>query len=271
MIKIREIKNMYSKGVFLNIVSKDKKNWKKQIDFINSLGNVNHIEVWLEENLTLLELKFLKSLLKKYDIVIHGPWAHLSLVSPHKEIREISIKLYLQTLRVAEILGAKLVTFHCGTRIKFLSKGAAIKLLIQNLKKIKHCYKGKSIFIIENDPPGPPKKVYQNFPSSLQEMSYLKKSLPWLNFTLDVGHTLQSNDNLDKISKFVKKYKDSILDIHLHDAVLKGEAHLVLGKGDLDVKAFFNLLNRINYNKYVTLETIGQEDTKKSWKKILKL
>jgi hypothetical protein len=70
----------YSKGVFLNIVSKDKNDWKRQIDFINSLPDVNHVEIWLEENLKLPDLKFLKSLLKKYDIIIHGPWAHLSLV-----------------------------------------------------------------------------------------------------------------------------------------------------------------------------------------------
>ncbi len=99
----------------------------------------------------------------------------------------------------------------------------------------------------------------------------MKKRLPWLNFTLDMGHAFQNGERLNEISKFLRKYKNSILDVHLHDAVLKGGAHLALGKGDLDIKAFFNLLNKIDYNRYITLETIGEDDTKKSWGKILKL
>jgi len=260
----------YSKGVFLNIVSKDKNDWKRQIDFINYLPNVNHVEVWIEENLKLSEIKFLKSLLKNYEILIHGPFVHLSLISPHQEIREITIKRYLQTLKVAEILKAKLVTFHAGTKIKFASKKIVVKQLVQNLRKLKKHYKGKVVYTIENLPPQSG-GVRDHYPGSLKELSQLKRLLPWLNFTLDVGHAFQSGENLDKISKFIKKYKDSILDIHLHDATLKGDAHLALGKGDLDFNKFFQILNKIGYTGHISLETISNEDTKKSWEKIYKL
>ncbi len=260
----------YSKGVFLNIVSKDKNNWKRQIDFINSLLNVNHVEVWIEENLTVSELKFLKSLLKNYEILIHGPFVHLSLISPHREIREITIKLYLRTLKIAEVLGAKLVTFHCGTKTKFTSKETSAKLLVQNFKKVRKYYKRKLTFTIENLPMEK-RGVQIHYPSSLKDLAYLKNLLPRLNFTLDVGHAFQGGEGLNEISKFLKKYKNSILDIHLHDATLKGKAHLALGKGDLNFNKFFQILNKVGYTGYISLETISNEDTKKSWGKISKL
>lgn len=259
----------YSKGVFLNIVSREKKNWKEQIKFINSLTNVDHVEVWIEENLKLSKIKFLKTLLKNYNIIIHGPFVHLSLISPHQEIREITIKRYLQTLKVAETLGAKLVTFHAGTKIKFLSHKQAIEILTPNLKKLKRYYKGKIPFTIENLPPQSG-GVRDHYPSSLKDLSHLKRLLPWINFTVDVGHAFQSGENLNRISKFLKTYKNSILDIHLHDAILKGKAHLALGRGELNIDKFFRLLKKINYNRYISLETITKEDTYKSWRKIYK-
>lgn len=265
MIKIK-----YSKGVFLNIFSKDKRDWKKQINFINSLRNVNHVEILLEENLTAAELKFLKSMLKKYDIIIHAPFVHLSLISPHREIRDITINLYLKTLKIAEKFGAKCVTFHCGTRTKFSLKKSAIELLIKNFKKIKERYKGKIVFTIENLP-AEERGVQVHYPTFLNNFIYLKRRLSWLDFTLDIGHAFQNGEKMNKITKFLKKYQDSILDIHLHDATLRGEAHLALGKGDLNIKEFFNLLNKINYNKFITLETVKDDDTKKSWEKISKL
>ena len=260
----------YSKGVFLNIVSRDRKNWKEQVNFINSLPEVNHVKVWIEENLNRSEIKFLKNLLKNYNIIVHGPFVHLSLISPHKEIREITIRRYLQTLKVAEILGAELVTLHAGTKIKFLSEKSAVKILINNLKKFKRYYKGKIAFTIENLPPQSG-GVRDHYPGSLKDLSNLKRLLPWINFTVDIGHAFQSGENFNKISKFLKRYKDSILDIHLHDATLKGKAHLALGKGELNINDFFKLLKNINYSGYISLETVTKEDTYKSWRKIYKL
>jgi sugar phosphate isomerase/epimerase len=258
---------LYSKGVFLNIFSKEKKSWKEQINFIDSLPNVNHVEVWIEEDLNRSEIKFLKSILKNYNIIIHGPFVHLSLISPHQEIREITIKRYLQTLKVAEILGAKLVTLHAGNKIKFLPQGQAIKILTSNLRKLKKNYKGKIPFTIENLPPQSG-GVRNHYPGSLKDLSYLKKMLPWINFTVDIGHAFQSGENLDKISNFLRKYKNSILDIHLHDATLNRKAHLALGKGELNLNKFSRLLKKINYNKYISLETVTKKDTYNSWRKI---
>ena len=259
----------YKKGVFLYL-PKYKENLRKQINFINSLKNVDHVEIWIEGNLTQAELKTLKAYLRKYEIIIHAPWVGLSLISPHQEIREITLKLYLKTLRIADALKAKLVTFHCGDSIIYESKEKIMKNLIQNLKKIKSCHKGRTVFAVENVPaiPRGAKISYPGFP---EDLIYLKKNIPWLNFTLDIGHVFQTGKNLKLISDFLKKYKTSISDIHFHDAILKGKAHLALGKGDIDFNKFFRILNKIDYSGYVSLETISNKDIKSSWKKIYKL
>ncbi len=266
---MKSIIQKYNKGVFLNIVSRDRKNWKKQMDFINSLPDVNHVEIWIEEELNRSEIKYLKSLLSNYNVLIHGPFVHLSLISPHKKIREITIKQYLQTLKTAEVLGAKLVTLHVGTKIKFLQQKQAIEILIPNLRKLKRDYKGKVAFTIENLPPRSG-GVRDHYPGSLKDLMYLKKLFPWINFTVDIGHAFQSGEDQNKISKFIERFKNSILDIHLHDATFKKDAHLALGKGDLNIDKFFKLLRKINYNSYISLETVTKEDTYKSWRKIYK-
>jgi sugar phosphate isomerase/epimerase len=259
----------YKKGIFLYLL-KDKGRLKEQINFINSLKDINHVEVSIEENLTQSELKILKSYLKKYEIIIHAPWIDLNLASPHPEIREITVRLYLKTLRVADILKAKLVTFHCGGSTIYESKETTLETVIRNLKKIKSLYKGRATFTVENVSAVPkgPQISYPGFP---KDLIYLKKRIPWLNFTLDIGHVFKGGKNLRSISNFLKKYKNSILDIHLHDAILKGEDHLALGKGNLDFNKFFQILNKIDYTGYISLETISNEDTKKSWEKIYKL
>ena len=259
----------YKKGVFLYL-PKYKENLEEQINFINSLKNVDHVEVWIEGKLSLSELKKLKLYLKKYEIIIHAPWVGLSLISPHQEIREITLKLYLETLRIADALRAKLVTFHCGDSIIYESKEKIIEDFIESLKKIKNYHKGKAAFAIENVP-AIPRGAQISYPGFPQDLIYLKKKIPWLNLTLDIGHAFQGGKDLKSISDFLKKYKNSISDIHLHDATLGGKAHLALGRGNLDYNEFFCILNKIDYSGYVSLETISNKDIESSWRKIHKL
>lgn len=261
----------YSKGVFLNIASQDKKDWKKRVDFIDSLPQVDHVEIWPEQSLNFSELKLLKSLLASYKIIIHAPFVHLSLVSLHPEVIETTIKSYLRVMQIAKVLGAELVTFHAGTHLRFTPEKTVIKLLAKNLNRFKNSYKGKVRFAVENMPPDAVGGAQSHYPRSLKDLAHLKKLLPWLNFTLDIGHAFQGNEGQKEISRFIKRYKTSILDIHLHDAKLKGKAHMSLGEGDLSVGLLFQLLEEIDYVGYVSLETITREDTKKSWIKISQL
>ena len=254
---------MYSKGVFFRTSPKNRKYWKEQAEFINSLANIEHVEIWIEESLNLSEIKFIKSLLK-YNIIIHAPFIELNLISCHPEIRETALKLHLETIKTAEKMNAKIITLHSGSKTKFQTKKEAVKLLSQGFKKIK----GNIPLAVENLAPYN-KGVFDDFLKKLKDFSYLKKIIPGIFFTLDIGHAFQNREDLNKIIKFLKKYRDSVLDIHIHDATLKGQAHMAFGKGDLDLMKFLKCLREISYNNFLTLETVSKRDTKSSWQKLL--
>lgn len=148
-----------------------------------------------------------------------------------------------------------------------MDRGAATALLMRGIKTIKRSCPQKIPFTIENLPP--PGGLFEDFFGSLKEFARLKKRLTHLNFTLDVGHAFRSGENLEGILGFLKKYKSSILDIHLHDVTFKGKDHLALGRGDLDFPRFLKTLQDINYKNYLTLETLSQKDTKSSWQKLI--
>ena len=226
---------------------------------------MNHIEVLPEKELTLKELKFLKSELKNYEIIIHAPFRDLNLVSFHSEIQKATNELYLRTIKYAKILGTKLITIHGGKRSKFIAKKDTIKMAVQNLKKIKSKLPGKVALAIENPPPI--NNLEYHFPNLFEDWPCLKNSLPWLGLTFDVGHAIQTVEKQDRMAKILKENKNSIFNIHLHDATLEKD-HLVLGKGNLDLPKFLKILNKIHYKNYLSLETIPFEDTKSSWKKL---
>lgn len=259
----------YSKGVFLHAIGRDKNDWRKQVKFINSLSGVEHVEVMIEEDLTSSEIRLIKSLLKNYKIIVHAPFIEVNPVSCHSEIREVALKLYIKTIRTAKILNAKVVTIHPGKTHIFQSEKIAMQLLIEIFRKLKVYQKNNFRISVENLPPH--EGMFGNFMSNLGEFISLKKSFPGAYFTLDIGHAIRAGEGQRIISEFIKKYKNSILDIHFHDAsFLKKKDHLALGKGDLDFYSFLQLLKDIDYSGHLSLEVIGEKETKDSWMKVHK-
>lgn len=253
----------YSKGVLFNLLTENIKEWEKTLRFIKSLPNVRHLEILIEYLPEKdKELKMLASLTKNYKIILHAPFLYFSLTSHISEINKLTKKFYLRILEIADFLKAEVVTFHGGSYPFFLSEEWALNSLAKNLRSIKNFYKGKSIFTIEN-PPSSQTQVRISCPSSLKKMIELKKLIPDIKFTLDVGHAIRNNEDF---MQFLKTYKDSIMDIHLHDAIPGREDHLALRKGKLNLLSLLKLLDHLGYNKYLTLETVrSQRDIKISW------
>ncbi len=258
----------YSKGVFLRIKNNNVKEWGKSIKFIKSLNNLEHLEIWLEYiPREKKELNFLMSALKGYKILLHAPFVHLNLVSHHPEINKTTIKINLQIIKIAKKMMAKGITFHGGSRFLFLPEKFSRDLFIKNLKYIMNSSDNSTPFAIENLPLTE-KKIQVNYPCSLKEMIVLKRKIPNLKFTLDIGHCLQNGENF---FEFLRIFKDSILDIHLHDGIRNDSAHLALGKGELNLNKFFSLLKNISYKGYLTLEVLSESDIKKAWQILSKV
>jgi sugar phosphate isomerase/epimerase len=83
--------------------------------------------------------------------------------------------------------------------------------------------------------------------------------VPGLRLTLDVGHALQAG--LDP-SRFVADHFQYLVNVHLHDGISQGRAHLALGEGELDIKALS--ASMMGYLGFVGLEVLTDRDLQTS-------
>jgi sugar phosphate isomerase/epimerase len=94
----------------------------------------------------------------------------------------------------------------------------------------------------------------------------LLERVPTMKFTLDIGHAVQNGDQYDL---FLQSHAASVANIHLHDGVKGGPGHLALGHGELDIDLFFSCVKEVNYQGFISLETLGFTDTELSWKIVM--
>jgi len=255
-----ENKRLYSLGVFLNIFDRDKKKWDTQASFIQSLGNVEHIEVLLEDiSLSDLDIEYLQNILKSYRVIIHAPFIDLTLLSPHLEITYATLEVFRKALKISEKLKAELFTLHLQSYPFFQKEKDIFAQLSKNL--ITLAESTTMPISIENlsISGGATTKMYPSKPEDLESLT--KYLPPKSGFTIDTGHFLK--DSFD-VMDVIEKHSKQILNFHLHDGDSKG-AHYQLGNGNLPLRDFINLLQVKKYAKFVTLEVVGEAKIKESW------
>lgn len=246
---------MYSIGIFLDIFNNDKKELEEKIKFIKTISGLDHLEIWSEAYLSKKDINWLKDQLSDYQLIFHGPFTAMSLISGHKLINQASIRIFEKFIDQAISLNAKLMTIHTGKYPVYFNSQKAINFFSKNFQELLS-YAGKEIVLtIENMSYG--RGAQNNFPS-LEELNNFSKLIPNINYTLDIGHCLQNGEDF---YQFIKENKDSVKNIHLHNGVKNGKAHYGLQlPGDLNIKYLFNFLNEINYQNFLTLEVLTNKD-----------
>ncbi len=250
----------YSRGAFLHIVEPSPEKWQRAFLRVMDLPQLDHVEVWLEYFPSRSERVLLRDLLRGAQIIVHGPFIHLSLATNIESIGDASLKRCAESIDVASDLGAKVVTFHAGTYAVSESHEAAMERLARRFSKF--LSRGSPLVTLENMPvrDGTTKECL----GRLEDLERLQTVIPEVRFTFDVGHSIQNGDDYES---FLKRNISRIEDIHLHDARPGGRGHLRLGAGMLDLPGFVTILSKLGFDKYVSLETISIEDTEESWAK----
>jgi len=255
--------NKFSLGIFLDIHPEGREKWQQNIDFINSVEGINHLEIWLESNLTDDDIQFLQSKLSKYQLIIHGPFLNLSLLSDHSSVNQTSLEIFKNAIDTSVKLNAKLITVHAGKYPKFFDKQKVFSIFEENFSELTNYANNKIIVTTENMDSS--HGAHISFPTVV-DFSDIKKITPNVKFTLDIGHCILESSDL---YYFLKTYKDDIKNIHIHNAFKNGKSHFGLQlPGDLNTKKIINFLNEIDYQGFLTIEVLTNEDKIESVKLI---
>jgi sugar phosphate isomerase/epimerase len=256
--------NKFSLGIFLNIFTNDRTELQEKIDFVKSISGLNHLEVLSEVNLSSDDISWLKTQLSDYQLIFHGPFTAMSLVSGHELINQASLTIYKKFIDQAITMGAKLMTIHTGKYPLYYDSQKATEIFVKNFSELLSYVDNKLILTTENMFSGRGAQI--EFPS-LKELVSISQLIPDINYTIDIGHCIRNHEDF---YEFIEQNQTKIHNIHLHNASLSDKKdHFGLQLlGDLDIQRFINFLDEINYQKFLTLEVLTDEDKIESVKLI---
>ena len=248
----------YKKGAFIQVTERDLQKWGADASFCANLDSLDYVEVWTEYIPSSEESNLLRSLVNSKELTVHGPFIHMSLASPLESVARFSLDRCLETIEFASQIEAKVVTFHAGTFPVFEDREAAVSRVAERFSSFSRIQ--SPVVTLENMPIR--KGTTREALGRLADFVELKSLLPELRLTLDIGHSIQNEDDYDS---FLQRYSTAVENIHLHDAVERGKGHLPLGTGSLDLEKLLVVLELVKFSKFVGLETISREATARSW------
>jgi sugar phosphate isomerase/epimerase len=251
----------YSKGVFLNVKRFDPRAWDRDLEVIAGLPGRSHLEVWLEHlPASPSQRQALRARLAGQTLIVHGPFIDLDLASPTRALAERSRRTVTLAIELASDLGAKVVTLHAGYRPPNEPQAVTLERLVGRLAPLISSGAGTLSVTVENLPAGA--GTTRQCLATTADLLALRTLLPQAMFTLDIGHCLQNGDDY---LAFLAGHWEAVGDIHLHDGHRGGQGHLRLGAGELDLAGLVRVLAATGYDCYVSLETLGWDDTRSSW------
>lgn len=193
------------------------------------------------------------SLCKKYKLAIIGhtnfylPWA-----SPIKRLKDASIQEFSEHLMKFGSLGVMLVNIHPHWYQPNSTKEEITERIIESLMRLAAIAKRYNIrLMLENQPNG-----FLNTPESLLPIFAQVRDL---YFHLDVGHAQVAGKGKNLTKDFLKYYKDKLAHVHFSDNKGSSDDHLPIGSGAIDWKDVIKLLDKIGYDKTITLEVFTQD------------
>lgn len=252
-----------SVGVTLLFVSSDENTWKQEAELAHAL-DIEHVELRLEypagnAQLTERRLRMIKNLLQGVPITIHAPTSWLSLITPHKALRQLAQSELIKTLEIACQLSCQLITIHGGALPHADLRGdidirSIFRESVQQL--IDFAQKVGQILAIENVPKGSGSRRY--YPATVDEVLKATANTN-LKITFDVGHAIENKE--DPVEA-VQKLRGKLTNVHLHDFTPEGGSHKELGTGILPLEKLLSQLKTQNYAGFLTLELYETDDKK---------
>ena len=181
------------------------------------------------------------------NLSFHAP-LELALAIKLPEIRKANIDYYKKLIDFAQEYGSEWITLHLGPYLAYcFSKEQALDSLILSLSElVKYAEEKKIILAIENfrNSRKDPYPYFQLGTDIVEfEKIFSEINSDSLKMCFDIGHANITGNLFD----YIKKFKDKIHLIHVHDNFGERDEHLVCGKGNINWKKFAYELNQAGF------------------------
>lgn len=186
---------------------------------------------------------------------LHGAFFDLVVGSADLEIRAISRKRIAQSIEIGKKLKARAVVFHTNTIANFHSRTYQESWLTENAAFYADMlseHREIDLFI-EN--------MFDESPELLLRLSERLSAHSNYGVCLDFAHASLSQTG---IARWVEQLSPYIRHVHINDCDGREDNHLPLGRGVLDIPAFFALLERNQVKASILLEVKGVECQRES-------
>lgn len=190
------------------------------------------------------------------QVTIHGPFHDLNSGALDPAVRQITESRYSQVLEAARLLGAKLIVLHPG--YEHWRYGGVPNLWLQPNYNfwpplLEIAEKQGQVIALEN--------IFETAPDTLVTLLD-RLDHPCFGHCFDVGHwNLFSKTEM---AVWFDRLGHRTVHLHLHDNYGDADAHLPLGKGDIDLESVFLLAGRLNPRPSMTLEAHTRADLETS-------
>lgn len=223
-------------------------NWKEEIILAKKLKlniiewTIDHYGFYKNPLLNLDKIDLIKKITKKSNLKINSVTADFFMEKPfwRQDNPSYHIKKIELLINFCGLHEIKFIVIPLVDNSSIISKSVQ-KKVIHQFKKLNNILKKNKVMILfESD--FEPKKL----------LSFIKK-FDNENFAInyDLGNSASLSFNIEEEFKLYGKF---IKNIHIKDRIINGKT-VRLGKGNVDFKKFFKLLNKMKYNGPLICQT----------------
>ena len=209
-------------------------------------------------------------------LTLHASYfLHLCSLIPGNS--ETALKFAKNEIILAQKIGVRQVTVHAGHFDSPISKTTIAKnfeVVIENLKELvklgnyygvkiglENAPRNSHLYLTEGSP------IDSRLATMPKDLLRIVDSVEGLKVVFDIGHA--NTTGLDLV-KYLKKVKDFIVNIHIHDN--RGvDEHALIGEGNIDFKNFLKECKKSNYYGPFILEVFPYKNILKGKERFLNI
>lgn len=181
-------------------------------------------------------------------ITVHAPSLDLNPCSINPKVAEISVDYTIETIQLADRMGADVVTIHPGRRTAKRHPSAYdFRKFEEYMARLKEVAREMRVKVaIENLEPRANSLLY-----TADDTAEVLEREPWLWFTLDMGHSMMIS--FSETIKFIDLCIDRMVNVHVSGIGENGRPHHPIRNDPNAIRVIEELADR-GYDGYLTLE-----------------